>query len=443
MRGNDYNTAMTEPTSSPQSSAQAEPAKLATPAIGSTPEYSSRFRRKSTGPSWSVTLMLVFLLLAVVIGAGAWFAQKRFDTAGREVATQVQGFTAQLVETKREAKLALGLVESQAKLIVTLQQSLAESKSQFEGLEDAWASFNKGMEDSMLANDIDRLVTLASQQLRLASNVNNAVMALETALSTLVRADRPRFAAVQRAISADLDRLRSVPLVDVSALSVRLETLSTLIGRAPLLVPDAAVPRVAAVTAVVSPAPVAQSAAAQATAPAPAPVAQPAAAQATAIAPAPGVPSDVPQTVTTDPLAGEAWWDVAWRKSVLWSKAVAVFVAKELASVVSIQRVTDANALLMSPEQGAQLRANLRTRVLTAQMALLMHQPSVWRAEMASIEASLTARYDPKAVDTVAALRLVRELASVSVVATLPDMSDSIAALEAVRVQELNKKSED
>ena len=427
MRGNDYNTAMTEPTPSPQSSAQAEPAKLATPAISSTPEYSSRFRRKNTGPTWSVTLMLVFLLLAVVIGAGAWFSQKRFDTAGREVATQVQGFTAQLVETKREAKLALGLVESQAKLIVTLQQSLAESKSQFEGLEEAWASFNKGMEDSMLANDIDRLVTLAGQQLRLASNVNNAVMALETALSTLVRADRPRFAAVQRAISADLDRLRSVPLVDVSALSVRLEALATLIGRAPLLVPDAAAPNVAAVP----------SAAARA------PTARPAAAQATAVAPAPATPSGMPQTGAAEPPVGEAWWDLAWRKTVLWSKAVAVFVAKELASVVSIQRVTDASALLMSPEQGAQLRANLRTRVLTAQMALLMHQPSVWRAEIASIEASLTTRYDPKAVDTVAALRLVRELASASVVAALPDMSDSIAALEAVRVQELNKKSED
>ena len=427
MSGNDYNTAMTEPTPTPQSSAQAEPAKLATPAISSTPEYSSRFRRKNTGPSWSVTLMLIFLLLAVVIGAGAWFSQKRFDTAGREVATQVQGFTAQLVETKREAKLALGLVESQAKLIVTLQQSLAESKSQFEGLEEAWASFNKGMEDSMLANDIDRLVTLASQQLRLASNVNNAVMALETALSTLVRADRPRFAAVQRAISADLDRLRSVPLVDVSALSVRLEALATLIGRAPLLVPDAAAPNVATVP----------SAAARA------PTARPAAAQATAVAPAPATLSGVPQTGAAEPPVGEAWWDVAWRKTVIWSKAVAVFVAKELASVVSIQRVTDASALLMSPEQGAQLRANLRTRVLTAQMALLMHQPSVWRAEIASIEASLTTRYDPKAVDTVAALRLVRELASASVVAALPDMSDSIAALEAVRVQELNKKSED
>ncbi len=432
MRGNDYNTAMTEPNSSPQSSAQADPAKLATPdssstpASSATPEYASRLRRKSSSPSWSVTLMLVFLLLAVVIGAGAWFSQKRFDTAGREVANQVQVFTAQLVETKREAKLALGLVESQAKLILDLQQSLAESKSQFEGLEEAWASFNQGMEDSMLANDIDRLVTLASQQLRLASNVNNAVMALETALSTLVRADRPRFAAVRRAISADLDRLRSVPLVDVSALSARLETLSTLIGRAPLLVPDAAVPKVAALSAD----------AAQA------PAVQPAAAQVAAAAPAQVTPSGVAQSVSSEPLAGEAWWDIAWRKSVLWSKAVAVFVAKELASVVSIQRVSDASALLMSPEQGTQLRANLRTRVLTAQMALLMHQPSVWRAEIASIEASLATRYDPKAVDTVTALRLVRELASASVVAALPDMSDSIAALEAVRVQELNKKSE-
>jgi uroporphyrin-3 C-methyltransferase len=388
-----------------------------------------------------VTLMLVFLLFAVVIGAGAWFSQKRFDAVGREVATQIQGFTVQLNESKREAKLALSLVEAQAKLIVELQHSLAESKSQFEGLQEAWASFNKGMEDSMLANDIDRLVTLASQQLRLASNVNNAVMALETALSTLVRADRPRFAGVRRAISADLDRLRSVPLVDVSALSGRLETLATLIGRAPLLVPDTAVPKVAAISAPATPVniaqPVATSTAATSTA-----ATEPDASQTGALTPTETIQAGEPSTAAAAS-TNEAWWDRAWHKAVVWSKAVAVFAAKELASVVSIQRVSDANALLLSPEQGSQLRANLRTRVLTAQMALLMHQPSVWRAEIASIEASLTARYDPKAVDTVAALRLVRELATVPVSAALPDMSDSIAALEAVRLQEPNNKSED
>lgn len=412
MQGNDYNSDMTESTSSPQPSVQATAAAPAPAA-----EYSSRGQRKAAGTSWSVTLMIVFLVVALVVGGGAWFSQKRFDSVGREVASQVQSMTAQLIDTKREAKQALALVEAQAKLIVDLQQSVAESKEQFEVLEEAWASFNKGMEDSMLANDIDRLVTLASQQLRLASNVNNAVMALETALSTLVRADRPRFAAVQRAISADLDRLRSVPLVDVSALSVRLEALTTLIGRAPLLVPDLAVPNVVAITPVEpkSNAPVA-----------------------TAVSTASG------DTSSNEPGGlDQPWWTIALNKTVLWSKAVAVFMAKELASVVSIQRVNDAQALLMSPEQGSQLRANLRTRVLTAQMALLMHQPSVWRAEIANIEASLVARYDPKAVDTVAALRLARELAAVPILAALPDMTESIAALEAVRLQESRNKSED
>ena len=412
MQGNDYNSGMTESTSSPQPSVQATAAAPAPAA-----EYSSRGQRKAAGTSWSVTLMIVFLVVALVVGGGAWFSQKRFDSVGREVASQVQSMTAQLIDTKREAKQALALVDAQAKLIVDLQQSVAESKEQFEVLEQAWASFNKGMEDSMLANDIERLVTLASQQLRLASNVNNAVMALETALSTLVRADRPRFAAVQRAISADLDRLRSVPLVDVSALSVRLEALTTLIGRAPLLVPDLAVPNVVAITPVEpkSNAPVA-----------------------TAVSTASG------DTSSNEPSGlDQPWWTIALNKTVLWSKAVAVFMAKELASVVSIQRVSDAQALLMSPEQGSQLRANLRTRVLTAQMALLMHQPSVWRAEIANIEASLVARYDPKAVDTVAALRLARELAAVPILAALPDMTESIAALEAVRLQESRNKSED
>ena len=414
---------MTEPISSPPPLAQAAPVTPAVNPQASGTEPSLRFRRKSSGPSWSVTLMIVFLMIALVVGGGAWFAQKRFDSAGREVASQVQGFNAQLTDTKREAKQALAQVESQAKLIVELQQSLAEAKGQFAGLEQAWATFNKGMEDSMLANDIDRLVTLASQQLRLASNVNNAVMALETALSTLVRADRPRFAAVQKALSADLDRLRSVPLIDAGVISLQLETLTALIGRAPLLVPDAAVPKVAAIA----------PASVQSSPPAPS----------ASIKAAATVAAATTETGAAPTLTDEPWWSLALAKTVSWSKAVAVFMAKELASVVSIQRVNDASALLLSPEQGAQLRANLRTRVLTAQMALLMHQPSVWRAEITALQASLGTRYDPNAADTVAALRLVRELVAVPVGVALPDMTNSIAALEAVRLQESNNKSED
>jgi uroporphyrin-3 C-methyltransferase len=111
-------------------------------------------------------------------------------------------------------------------------------------------------------------------------------------------------------------------------------------------------------------------------------------------------------------------------------------VAREFAGVVSIQRVSDANALMMSPEQGALLRANLRTRILTAQMALLMHQAPVWRSELAQVQQSLVSRFDPKATDTIAALRLVQELSAIQIAASLPGIKDSLSALESVRSSE-------
>ncbi len=380
-------------------------------------------RKTRAGQSWSVTLSIVLLLVVVVLAVGAWFQQKRFTTTGREVATQVQTFTTALAQVQRESKQALALAESHASRIAQLELSLRESQNQFAALESAWETFNKGMEDTMLANDIERLLTLTSQQLRLAGNVNNAIMALETALSTLIRADRPAFSGVQRAINTDLDRLRAQPLIDVPVISARLDNLMSLVARAPLLVPDAAAPRIADIVAPVGSQPTSQNVVA----------AQPQSSSATSSA----------STAETSPVSSITqlqWWSQAWDGSVVWlkqtSKNVASALARELSAVVSIQRVSDANALLMSPEQGAQLRANLRTRLLTAQMALLMHQPSIWRTELTAVESSLLERFDPKSVDTIAATRLVKELAAIPVSLSLPDIVDSITALEAVRLSE-------
>ena len=374
------------------------------------PDLPFKTRRRASGRSWSVTLAVLFLLLALLLGAGLWFQQKRFESAGREIAGQTQAMSNQLIETRRDARQAMALVDSHANRIAQLELSLRDAQSQFAEIELAWQTFNKGMEDSMLANDLDRLVTLASQQLRLAGNVNNAVMALETALTTLVRQDRPRFAAVQRAINTDLERLRAVPIVDVPALAARLDTLITLTGRAPLLVPDAAAPNVARSSV----------------------TAEPTVAAAT---PDTAVTPDAPP-VDAATEASSSWWSRALGSGVSWLWQGAGFVARELASVIRVQRVSDANALLMSPEQGSQLRANLRTRLLTAQMALLMRQSSLWRSELAAVESTLVSRYDPQSVDTGAALKLVHDLAAVPVTVQIPDITDSLIALETVRAAE-------
>lgn len=381
----------------------------------------AKARRRPTGPSWMATIAIVLLLLVILLATGAWHLQKRYDNVGREVATQIQLFNNQVSEARAQAKQAITLADAHAVRIAQLESSLRETQNQYSLLEQAWESFNKGMEDSMLASDLERLLSLASQQLRLSGSVNNAIMALEAALSTLVRADRPKFSAVQRAISTDLDRLRAAPVIDVAAISARLDSLNSLITRAPLLVPDLKANSVQDLNAVARNATANEQAA-----------------------------SSGAQTAPVIQSAGAndqslSWWESAWIRSSDWvlqsSKKLMTSLGRELSGVISIQRVNDASALLMSPEQGAQMRANLRSRVLTAQMALLMHQPAIWRSELAAIESSLNTRFDPKAVDTIAALGVVRELAAASISVAVPDIVDSIAALEAVRVSEVGSKS--
>jgi uroporphyrin-3 C-methyltransferase len=369
-----------------------------------------RARRKATGLSLPATLAIIFLLVAVVASAGAWFAQRRFETATKQIGAQVLTLKNQADDARRDAKHALVVLDAQQLRIQQAEAALRDAQSQFAALEQVWQNFNRGMEDSMLANDIDRLLTVAGQQLRVSGNVNNAILALEHGLSMLVRAERPRFAALQRAISADLDRLRGVVTVDIPGVSAKLEQVATLLGRAPLLLPDAAVPELMSARD--------RNASSQVT--------------------VAGAPANVATVQTTE--ASAEWWEKIWRQVRASVKTGAAFVVRELSDVISVQRVTDKNALLMTPEQGALLRANLRARLLTAQMALLMHQSTIWRLELSTIESAVASRYDAKSPDTINALRLLRELGSINIAVAIPDVIESVAALEAIRQSDMNPK---
>ena len=364
---------------------------------------STHVRRKPSGLSLTSTLALVFLLVAIVAAAGAWFAQRRFEATIKQVGAQVLELKVQADEARRDARQSLLLLDAQQVRIQQAEAALRDAQSQFAALEQVWQNFNKGMEDSMLANDVDRLLTVASQQLRVSGNVNNAILALEHGLSMLVRADRPRFASLQRAISADLDRLRGVATVDIPGVSAKLEQVTNLLGKAPLLVPDEASPGLMSARD----------------------------RNASTMASAPAVSSNASKASPGDVV--EDWWQTLWRQVRVSAKSSAAFLVRELSDVISVQRVTDKNALLISPEQGTLLRANLRARLLTAQMALLMHQSTIWQLELSTIEGAVASRYDPKSPEVVSALRLLRELASLNVAIVIPDITDSVAALEAVR----------
>lgn len=348
-----------------------------------------------------VTALIIVILLAVGLGWAAWLQRKQFVSAGQEVAARLNTLGAELTQSRNDMREALALAQAQSGKVAELEGKVREAQSQYSALQQALQNLNDGASDEMLANDIERLITIASQQLRLAGNVSNAIVALETAQARLARADRPRFASLQQSINGDLDRLRAVGVVDIAAQSARIDRLVALVGRAPLLVPDAAAPGVTAV---------------------------PQANEAVSASVDPG--ADLP--------ADAAWWQ-RWQAEIAsWPGRAGGALAHELGDLIRVQRVDQPTALLLSPEQAGQLRSTLRQRLLTAQLSMLMRQPAVWNSELDAVAATLAQYFDGKAPDTVAALALARELGQVEIAVRVPDVADSLNGIAALRAAGFN-----
>ncbi|SSW68161.1 uroporphyrinogen-III C-methyltransferase [Achromobacter agilis] len=376
------------------------------PASAPTDPVKARPAKRGSGPL--VTALIIVILLAAGLGYALWKQRTQFVSAGREVATRLDTLSSDVAQARKDTREALALAQAQAGRVAELEDTVRETQSQYNALQLAWQNFNDSASDELLANDIERLLTIASQQLRLAGNVSNAIVALETAQSRLARADRPRFSSLQQSINGDLDRLRAVSTVDIPAQSGRIERLVALVGKAPLLVPDAAAPGVT-----------------------PAGEAQPATALAPQIDPQASLPADAP------------WWQ-RWRAEMAsWPGRAGSALAHELGGLITIQRVDEPAALLLSPDQADLVRGALRQRLLTAQLAMLMRQPAVWKSELENVGTTLSKYFDSRSPDTVAAQGLARELAQTDIAVRLPDVADSLNAVAALRAAGFKTSEQD
>jgi uroporphyrin-3 C-methyltransferase len=401
----EYNRVMTDKTPATDPAVHAAAPGASAPASAPADSVKARPAKRGSGPL--VTALIIVILLAVGLGFALWKQRTQFVAAGREVATRLDTLTADVAQARKDTREALALAQAQAGRLGDLEESVRETQSQYNALQQAWQNFNDSASDELLANDVERLLTIGSQQLRLAGNVSNAIVALETAQSRLARADRPRFSSLQQAINGDLDRLRAVSTVDIPAQSARIERLSALVSKAPLLVPDAAAPGIA-----------------------PASEARPAA-PAPTIDPQADLPADAP------------WWQ-RWRAEVAsWPGRAGSALAHELGGLITIQRVDEPAALLLSPEQADQVRATLRQRLLTVQLSMLMRQPAVWKSELDNVGTTLAKYFDNRSPDTVAAQTLARELAQTDIAVRMPDVSDSLNAIAALRAAGFKNSDQD
>jgi len=314
---------------------------------------------------------IAFVVVVVAAVVAVWLDGRREQSALRnEVAERLAGVEG-ATQAAGKAQTSLATELRDAQARTTLLETrIAESQAQQAALEALYRDLAPSR-DEIALSEIEQVLLVASQQLQLAGNVPSALTALQLADAKLQRLDRPQFAALRRALARDMDQLKAMPYVDVTGLSAKLDQAIAAVGTLPLAMDERL--------------------------PAPA-------------APAPP-PAEAP----------------AWQRilSDLWGDV------KQLVRIESSERPA---APLLLPSQQYFLRENLRLRLLSARIALVNHDDTSFKADVAASAAWVSQYFDARAKPVQALQATLKQMSATPLGGDLPDLSRSLEALRVLRI---------
>jgi len=297
-----------------------------------------------------------------------------------------------LLEARREANRQHELAESRAREAAeataraqaAAQQAQETQKKLAEMEQEATAAARlpePGRDDALLL-EVERLVTLALQDLQLTRQPAAALAALELADARVATAGSPRWTALRRALARDIDRLRTVVAVDTVGIALKLDQLIAGADVWPLANAPAAPPR--------TPPRAAPKKAEPAAEPPP--------------APPPG----------------------AWQRLRGW-------ISAKFGDLVRINEVATPEALLLGAEQEKLVRQQLKLRLLGARVALLARQDKLFRADIDNAQTLLALYFEPRQPAVANAAATLRQLGTTALAFDVPTLADSQAAVRAAR----------
>lgn len=194
------------------------------------PNSSPDLPRRPFQFNWGVVLAII----AMVMAAGVWLdSRDQSRGAKTELARKLSEFDAAVKESRLLARNADDTTREAASRLAQVEAQLANSKEQQLALESLYKELSRDRDQWALA-DVEQILLTANQQLQLAGHISAAIVALETADQRLLKLDKPQFTAIRQAISNDLARLRAVPEIDQTGISVRLIALAEHIEKWPL-----------------------------------------------------------------------------------------------------------------------------------------------------------------------------------------------------------------
>jgi uroporphyrin-3 C-methyltransferase len=261
-----------------------------------------------------------------------------------------------------------------------LEARIAESRSQQAMLEDLYQDLARNRDEWALA-EVEQGVLLAAQQLQLAGNVQAAVLALQAADARLASSSRPQFISLRKSLVRDLDRLRALPMVDMSGLNLRLESVINAIDSLPLAVE--ARPRL--------------------------------------------------NTGESTMAAKGAIESASAASLEFWLRLASEFW-RDVKGLVRIQRFDRDEPALRAPGQAFLLRENLKLRLLNARLALLAREQWTFRNELKHAQTWLDRYFDSQHASLQTTQAALEQLTSTEINIELPTLNESLAAIKTFKL---------
>lgn len=339
---------------------------------------------------------VAFTVLAALLAASWWSSHNALSSVREEVARRLLSGDSINNETKIVVKTAQeNLKELQAKVNV-LEGKQAEAQSQQLALEQLYQELSKTRDDWALA-EIEQVLSTASQQMQLAGNVPGALIALQNADARLSRSDKPQFITLRRAIGKDIERLKSLPSVDLTGIALRLDSAIAQIDGMPLLADEKPV------LTPVQPRSVARNAHKSAA----------------------GKSVSVRESASADwlPALQDKWQSLS---SEMWT---------ELRQLIRVRSVESPDALLLSPTQAYYARENVKLRLLNARLALLSRNESAFRSDMIAAQDAIAKYFDARAKQTQTVQVLLKQVQGSNLSIEMPTLAESLNAVRNYKVK--------
>ncbi|RZI42941.1 hypothetical protein EGT07_08750 [Herbaspirillum sp. HC18] len=326
-------------------------------------------------------------ILTLLLAAQWWTSERELGKLREDMAQRLRSGEAVTTETKVVVKSVQdGVKELQAKVNV-LEGKQVEAQSQQLALEHLYQELSRNRDDWALA-EIEQVLSTASQQLQLAGNVQGAVIALQNADNRLSRSDKPQFIIIRRAIAKDIERLKSLPIVDLTGIALRLDSIIGQIDHMPLLADEK--PAV--------------------------PASQP---RVSRRAPKNAESKTAPAKGGTDWMSDlEELW-TSW-STEMWG---------EIRQLIRVRNVETSDALLLSPTQAYYARENLKLRLLNARLALLTRNESAFRSDLIAAQDAIAKYFDTRAKQTQTTQALLRQVQASNLSIEMPTLAESLNAV--------------